>query len=344
MTRLGRAHRELICCPQCAGEIDDRAHCKACSWSADHRGPSVVDFLGAAELGRGGASVSAFYEKSPFPGYAPDESAASLLDRARQNPFFAGLDAAIGPTARALDCGCGTGQIASALALRSRRRTVVGVDITAAQLDEADRFKQRASLGNLALLRADIFDLPLRPHSFDLVLSRGVVHHTEAPLAAIGVLAQLVAPGGLFVLGYYDGVARLPHRMRRGLARTLRRGQPLAALDPVLRRADLDEQKKENWIADQYHHPLERQLSLGAVRRAMRTAGLHWVRSVPPAVDPGDLTTPTRDPGWLARTARRAGWLWRGFGDADAGLVCVIGRAQTGAAPTTAPAAMEELR
>ena len=39
----------------------------------------------------------------------------------------------------------------------------------------------------------------------------------------------------------------------------------MRALDPVLRRRDLDEEKKRTWIEDQYRHPLEHILAFPSV-------------------------------------------------------------------------------
>lgn len=276
------------------------------------------------ELKEAAAPVSAFYNRSPFPGYAPDEDAASLLDRAGSNPFAAALDRIIDPKARVLDCGCGTGQIPVFLALRAKRRTVVGVDATIGQLQAAEGFRDRVGIPNLHLIRGDLFDLPVVPRAFDFVVSRGVVHHTYDPAGAIRSVAGAVAPGGILVLGYYDGVGRMPHRARRVLSKVV--GRPIAALDPILKRPDLSDEKKENWIQDQYYHPVEKNLSLAYVKQAFEDAGLTWVRSIPPLAPGEGLLDPTPSPGFPGRVALRLGWMMRGFGDEDAGLVCVVAR------------------
>src|SRR6185295_4758895 len=72
--------------------------------------------------------VQAFYEARPFPGYAPADDAASILDRCRRSPFLVALDRAVPPDARVLDAGCGTAQLANFLALAGPRRRIVGAD------------------------------------------------------------------------------------------------------------------------------------------------------------------------------------------------------------------------
>ncbi|MFN0008815.1 MAG: class I SAM-dependent methyltransferase [Planctomycetota bacterium] len=269
--------------------------------------------------------VNAFYEKRPFPGYMPSDDAPALIDRARGSAFLRALDAGIPARARVLDCGAGTGQLSAFLALAAPGRTVIAVDACRASLAEAGRFRARASIPNLHLLRADLFALPLREKAFDVVVSRGVVHHTPDVERAIACVAQHVAPGGFLVLGFYETAARGLHRARRAAGRAV--GGPIRWLDPILRRGDLDEEKKKTWIEDQYRHPLERILPLPWVLRLLRARGFTWIRTVPPAPAEASLFDATDEPSALGILSRRAGWFARGLGDEDAGLVCVVMRA-----------------
>ena len=59
----------------------------------------------------------------------------------------------------------------------------------------------------------------LRRGAFDVVYSSGVLHHTPDPRASFAAVARLVRPGGMVVLGLYNAYARLPHRLRRAVAR-----------------------------------------------------------------------------------------------------------------------------
>lgn len=322
--------QQFLQCPGCQAPIDWAQDCQACAWKPPLDGP-IIDLLASRELDGAAGPVSAFYNKSPFPGY-DDDDAASLLDRAQQTPFIMRLDEAIPANARVLDAGCGTGQVASILALRSRKRTVVGIDATLGQLKEAARFKQRVDIPNIHFLRADLFNPPILEGAFDVVISRGVVHHTWDPVGAMQSIARCVAPGGYVLLGYYDGVARMAHRWRRLVSKMV--GRPIHALDPILRRADLSEDKKKNWIQDQYFHPVEKQMSLGGVKACFEKEGFDWIRSVPPVPAPGAMFTPTPRPGLMARGARRFGWMLAGINDQDAGLVCVVARKRPDQAST----------
>jgi SAM-dependent methyltransferase len=284
----------------------------------------VLDFLETRPLSGRGEEVREFYERRPFPGYAEGDDASSVIDRGRSSPYLAALDAAISPTATVLDCGCGTAQVATFLALSGPHRRVFGLDGCRASLGEADRFRARAGIRNLTLLRGDLFAPPLARGAFDIVQCRGVVHHTSDPDQATRSVASLVAPGGVLLLGIYESMARFPHRLRRGLGRV---HFPLArSLDPVLRRRDLTESKKDTWIEDQYRHPLEQLMPVPASVALLDGLGFGWVRTLPPASENGAMFEPETRPSPVGLWLRRLGWLMRGLGDQDAGLICYVAR------------------
>jgi SAM-dependent methyltransferase len=314
--------RALLACPRCRIPLGDSG-CAACGVAFELDG-SIRDFLAGAELPGRGRDVQAFYEKRPFPGYAAGDGSHTIVDRGRRSPFLAAVDAALPADATVLDCGSGTAQVSAFLALSSVRRVLIAADGCRASLREADRFRTRAAIENLALVRANLFELPLVERAFDFVICRGVVHHTEDPREATARVARHVAPGGYLLLGIYESLARLPHCARRALGRAT--GRPISALDPILRQRDLDPEKKRTWIEDQYLHPLEHLLSASRVARELEALGFEWVRSVPPVTSEMRLFEPTPRPRGAAFLARRLGWLAAGFNDEDAGLVCLVVR------------------
>ena len=310
-------------CPACGAGTDPAVTCTGCG----HRIPrfgSVFNLLDGSAGEAASLEVETFYDRCPFPGYQAGDDATVLLDRCRRSAFLAALDASIPTGAEVLDGGCGTGQLAAFLAIASARRRVFAADRSRAALSAADRFRTQEHIGNLTLLRADLFELPFAQRSFEVVVSRGVVHHTPDPPTAIRRLADLVAPGGHLVLGWYESMGRFFHHWRQRLHAV--RGEPIRLLDPVLRQRDLSAEKKATWIEDQYRHPLEVSLPLPLVLAELRRAGLEPLRSVPPAPPESSLLAPGRLPGPAGLFMRRLGWLIRGSTDPDAGLVSVVSR------------------
>lgn len=309
-------------CPRCFRELEPQAErCPSCSLGFLRRG-GVLDVIGHAARESRAQGVEEFYTRNPFPGYAPGDDGPTLIDRSRRAPFLVALDQAIGPQMTVVDCGCGTGQLAAFLALSGPRRRVIGVDGCRESLACADGFREKARIANLQLVRGDLFDLPLAEQRFGVVISRGVVHHTPDPDRAIECVARRVAPGGFLLLGFYETMGRFLHCTRRAIGKALH--SEMRAFDPVLRRGDLDEEKKRIWIADQYLHPLEHILPLPHVVQLLERLGFRWVRSVPPAVEGLALLEPTPKPGAFGMFSLRLGWLARGLGDQDAGLVFVV--------------------
>ena len=307
-------------CPRCREPAEPPA-CGGCGLAFVARG-GVFDVIGATEREARAAAVESFYEKSPFPGYHPADDGPRLMDRLARVPFLVALDEAVPADARVCEVGCGTAQLSAYLALRGPRREVLAFDGCRASLEHADAFRERAGIENLELVRADLFDLPAPKEAFPIVVSRGVVHHTPDPDRATREVAARVAPGGILVLGFYETLARGFHCARRALAKPF--GGPIRALDPVLRRRDLDPEKKRIWIEDQYRHPLEHILPLPRVVRVLQGEGFRLLRTVPPFAPGRELFEPAASPdGGLGR---RLGWLLAGVRDPDAGLVCVIAR------------------
>jgi SAM-dependent methyltransferase len=100
-----------------------------------------------------------------------------------------------------LDAGCGAGRFAE-VAMNCGAR-VVAVDLSSAVY--ACRLTlNRFSKDDYLVLRADLFDLPLKKGSFDGIYSLGVLQHTPDPLGAISHLARLLRPGGRLATWVYE--------------------------------------------------------------------------------------------------------------------------------------------
>lgn len=97
-----------------------------------------------------------------------------------------------------LDAGCGGGRYAL-LAGRAGAR-VVGVDLSSA----VDKAAALCSwLPSVAIVQADLLDLPLAEGAFDLAFSIGVLHHSPDPRRAFAQVAARVKPGGSLAVWLY---------------------------------------------------------------------------------------------------------------------------------------------
>jgi SAM-dependent methyltransferase len=281
---------------------------------------------GAARLGDVTEKVRAFYEETSFPGYEEYDSPLALVDKARRGLYARMLDDQIPYTARVLDVGCGTGQLPIFLSLNRRR--AVGADLSFGSLAKGQQFKSRFALRHVNFVQMNLFALPLRPGSFDVVFCTGVLHHTADARAGFHEVARLARPGGLVVLGLYNRYARVPLAIRRVLFRLSRRR--LVGLDRCMRTRPYGDEKARIWYLDQYEHPHEEMFSADDVLDWFRAEAIEYVGSVPPLQIGrrlrGDepLFEGSPVPGKLERVLAQLGWMmtigWEG------GLFVMIGR------------------
>jgi 2-polyprenyl-3-methyl-5-hydroxy-6-metoxy-1,4-benzoquinol methylase/uncharacterized protein YbaR (Trm112 family) len=317
---------ELLACPACggavrSGELD--LSCVACT--------ALYPITGGVPAMRPPAdprteAVRAFYSESPFPNYPPRDTLGWLRARASRAELPQLLDSAIPGDARVLDLGCGTGQMS--LFLSSAERWVVGADLTRASLELAASAAQRYGVERAFFIETDLRTPALRPGAFDVVYCSGVLHHTPDPRASFAAIAKLARPGGVIVLGLYNAIARVPHRLRRAVAKlTNLRTVPF---DPVLRDRAAEPERRRAWLLDQYRHPEEHRHTLAEVRRWFKEERVEWVRAHPPALlgQPppfGDALFSGEEDGWPLED-----WLaqlhWAATIGGEGGLFLAIGQ------------------
>lgn len=96
--------------------------------------------------------------------------------------------------ARLLEVGCGMGTDLLQFARGGAR--CVGIDLTPRSI-EITRHRFRLYGANGSFMISDGEHLPFRDHSFDVVYSNGVLHHTPDTAGAIRELHRVLRPGGV---------------------------------------------------------------------------------------------------------------------------------------------------
>lgn len=312
----------LLCCPRCDGSLGPELRCLGCG--TEYSAPDGIPDLrlpGDERTER----VRQFYSVAPFPGYPPNATLEWLRARASRSRFARLLDEAIGPGARVVEVGCGTGQMS--LYLAARDRLVVGADLTRQSLQLATTAARRFGIGNALFVETDLSRAGLRAGSFDVVYCSGVLHHTPAPRAAFAQVAKLARPGGTILVGVYNRIARIPARIRRALTRIT--GGRWIPGDRILRERVDEPDRYAAWRRDQYCHPEEHSHSLGEVRGWLAESGIEYLRCYPSVMldregEEEDLFGAQSDDWWLEAQLAQTSWLWK-LG-AEGGLFVVVGR------------------
>src|SRR5256886_8475521 len=205
---------ELLACPRCGGRLRTPLQCTACGAEYGAAG-GIPELRLPADPPT--EAVRDFYAQAPFPGYPPRDSYPWLRGRAGRSELARLLDEAIPGDARVAEVGCGTGQMS--LFLATANRLVIGADLTRASLELAEDARRRYGVSRALFVETDLRTPGLRAGAFDVVYSSGVLHHTPDPRASFAAVARLARPGGVVEVGLHNAYARLPHRLRRGLAR-----------------------------------------------------------------------------------------------------------------------------
>lgn len=125
-----------------------------------------------------------------------------------------------------LEVGCGAGRFTEVM-------LAAGAQVFACDLSEAveANYENCRPSQNYFVCQADLRQLPVLPHSFDVVVCLGVIQHTPSPEETIARLANYLAPGGRLVIDHYShgypqnflqrNLRRILIRMPAGLSKVL---------------------------------------------------------------------------------------------------------------------------
>ncbi|MDD2271367.1 MAG: methyltransferase domain-containing protein [Desulfuromonadaceae bacterium] len=93
-----------------------------------------------------------------------------------------------------LDVACGPGLVACEFARHAGH--VIGVDITPAMIEQAEKRQKELKLANVEWAVGNAVPLPYPDNSFSLVLTRYSYHHLQAPAEALSEMIRVCKPGG----------------------------------------------------------------------------------------------------------------------------------------------------
>jgi SAM-dependent methyltransferase len=140
-----------------------------------------------------------FYDQHPFDWVIPDRDTDI---RSFVSPLLVKLIESLDVTSLVLDVGCGPGRVLGFLASRGLR--CIGVDRSRVSIGRAvERFGRPGVV-------ADNLRLPIADSVADVIISDGVIHHTDQPYTAFKENLRVLKPGGRLYLGVYKPSGRYP--------------------------------------------------------------------------------------------------------------------------------------
>jgi ubiquinone/menaquinone biosynthesis C-methylase UbiE len=176
---------------------------------------------------------------------------------------------------RVLDVGTGEGQIARIL--HHAGADVTGIDVAAAQVDEA-----RARGGGPRYVRGVAHGLPFDDQSFDAAIACLVFEHIDELDGSLAEVARILRPGGRFALFLNHPLLQTPgsgwiddHMIEPP--------EQYWRIGPYLVETATIEQVQKGVFIRFVHRPLNRYVN------GMADVGLHLVRMLEPAPPPGFL-------------------------------------------------------
>jgi len=142
-----------------------------------------------------------------------------------------------------------------------------------------ENFRKKNNIKNLFFLRMNLFNLFFIKEFFDVIISNGVLHHTENPRLAFIELTKYLKKGGYIIIGMYHKYGRIYNKITKFLINTF--GKSFKFLDKKTLDKNLSEEKRLAWFMDQYKNPKESTHTFAEVLNWFNSADIEFISSIP---------------------------------------------------------------
>ena len=195
-----------------------------------------------------------------------------------------------------LDAGCGTGVGTEYLVHLNPQAQVTGIDLSERAIATAQERCRRSGADRASFHNLSIYDAGQLPGQFDWINCVGVLHHMPDPKRGIQVLADKLAPGGIFHIFVYAAIGRWEiSLMQKAIALVqgdqrgdyqdgVRVGRQIFASLPEgnrLKRREQErwamENQRDECFADMYVHPQEIDYTLDTLFDLIEASGLEFL-------------------------------------------------------------------
>jgi 2-polyprenyl-3-methyl-5-hydroxy-6-metoxy-1,4-benzoquinol methylase len=218
-------------------------------------------------------AVLEFYKSLPFNYRDSVEESVRALRNSNPVASYPVLIPLLKPGLRVLEVGSGTGWFSNCLADRYKC-AVTAIDFNPVAVQRAREVAQAAGLSTE--FRVEDLFLYEPPSMFDLVVSIGVLHHTNNCHAAIRRCCQrYVRPGGHVFIGLYHTYGRKPFLDHfRDMRQAGASEEEMFARYRQLHAQLKDETLLRSWFRDQVLHPNETQHTIEEIIPLLRDADM----------------------------------------------------------------------
>jgi 2-polyprenyl-3-methyl-5-hydroxy-6-metoxy-1,4-benzoquinol methylase len=213
------------------------------------------------EYSHTGKAVLDFYKTLPFNYYGTIEQQCDSVSQLKSlEHLYPCLEGLVSPSKNLLEIGCGAGWLTNSIANNYKKR-VLGLDFNPHAIERAQAVSNRMELKS-EFLCDNLFHFSKNKKQqgeyFDLIISLGVLHHTDNCIEAIKAICKnLLATEGYFFVGLYHQYGRKPFlKYFENLKKSGHTEDELLKkykeLHPIK-----DETLLRSWFRDQVLHPHE---------------------------------------------------------------------------------------
>ena len=154
-------------------------------------------------------AVNAQYEQNPYPRWRTlSRTSRTAIDVFLRRQFAHWKPQRDFAQPQILVAGCGTGRDLTGVSSQFDAAHVTGIDLSRASLAYGTRMTRKLGVTGVSLLHGDILGLTDWGRKFDVIVSSGVLHHMQDPVAGWAQLVNCLNAGGVMKIALYSEVAR----------------------------------------------------------------------------------------------------------------------------------------
>ena len=172
--------------------------------------------------------------------------------------------------------------VAGALYLKYTDINILNSEFSDNESDEyggAINIKQgNIEINNVYFIRMNLFKLFFAKNFFDVIISNGVLHHTNNPKEAFIALTKYLKKDGYIIIGLYHKYGRIFTNFQQFIIKNL--GDRFNFLDRRSTDNNLSSEKKYAWFNDQFKNPKESSHTYVEILDWFYQSGIEFISSI----------------------------------------------------------------